>query len=94
MCIFHDKCNKPCKTHKSHFRHWEYIRKFVQKKDPSFLNYRTYSRLSKKTQNDSIESNPIKDKKEKSSRINHTNFERYIIKNMVTNLIYDIVNQI
>ncbi len=93
MCIFHSKCNKPCKTYKSHFRHWEHIRKFVQNKDSSFMSYRTYSRLSKNAQNDIQKDNSKKENKV-SSKINHINFERYLITNMVTNLIYDIVNKL
>lgn len=95
MCIFYDKCNKPCKTHKSHFKHWEHIRKFVQKKDTSFMNYRTFCRLSKDSKDDFIQKNNLKEgMKEKSSKINHINLERYLIKNMVSQLIYDIVNKI
>ena len=96
MCIFHNKCNKPCKTHKSHFRHWEHIRKFVQKKDPAFISYRTYKRLSESSKDDFIQKNNIKEDniKEKSSKINHINLERYLIKNMVSQMIYDILNKI
>jgi hypothetical protein len=92
MCIFHSKCNKPCKTYKSHFRHWEHIRKFVQKKDSAFMNYRTYSRLSESAKKDLIQKSNIQ--KERTSKINHINFERYLVRHMVTNLIYDIVNKL
>jgi hypothetical protein len=92
MCIFHKKCLRPCRTHKSHFRHWEHVRKFVQKKDPAFISYRTYNRLSESAKQDLIKKKEVN--KEKTSKINHINLERYHIKNMIINLINDIVNKI
>ncbi len=90
MCIFHKQCLRPCRSYKSHFTHWEHVRKFVQKKDPAFISYRTYSRLSESAKQDLIQKKEIK--KEHTSKINHVNLERYIITNMVKNMIYDIVN--
>ncbi len=92
MCIFHIKCQKTCRTSKSHFRHWEHIRKYVQKRDSTFISYWTYNRLSKSAKNDLIQNN--NKKKIGSSKINHSNYEKYLIKNMVSKLIYDIIKNI
>jgi hypothetical protein len=93
MCKYFNKCNKTCKSYKSHFRHWEHIRKYTEKKDSSFLNYRTYTRLSKNIQKDIMnERNMVQNKEH--NLINYDKYEKYLVKNMVEKMIYDIVDKI
>ncbi len=95
MCKYFKKCERFCKSKKSHFTHWEHIRIYAQKNYSNYLNYRTYIRLSKNAQNDILHSQSNNNKVvEKSNKINHTNLERYLVTNMIQKMIYDIVDKI
>ncbi len=98
MCKYFNKCKKTCKSYKSHFRHWEHIRKYTEKKDSSFLNYRTYTRLSRNIQKDimnerNIDEQNIVQNKE-NNFINYNNYEKYLVTNMIEKMIYNIIDKI
>lgn len=100
MCKYFKKCYRTCKSEKTHFRHWEHVRKYAEKKYPNYINYRTYVRLSKSAQNDMSnichieESDSELESEPKSQNINYTNLERYLVTNMVEKMIYDIVDKL
>ncbi len=101
MCKYFKKCYRTCKSEKTHFRHWEHVRKYAEKKYPNYINYRTYSRLSKSAQNDmsnmcDIEELNIEEleSEPKSQNINYTNLERYLVTNMVEKMIYNIIDKL
>ncbi len=100
MCKYFKKCYRTCKNKKSHFRHWEHVRKYAENKYPNYINYRTYVRLSKSAQNDMSnichieESDSELESEPKSQNINYTNLERYLVTNMVEKMIYDIVDKL
>ncbi len=100
MCKYFKKCYRTCKNKKSHFRHWEHVRKYAEKKYPNYINYRTYVRLSKSAQNDMSnichieESESELESEPKSQNINYTNLERYLVTNMVEKMIYNIIDKL
>ncbi len=96
MCKYFNKCERFCKSKKSHFRHWEHVRKYAEKKDTTFLQYRTYKRIHKDIidENIKIMDENNKKKKNSSSLINYDKYERYILENMIEKMIYDIIDKI
>ncbi len=98
MCKYFKKCERFCKSKKSHFTHWEHVRKYAEKQYPNYINYRTYSLLSKSAQNDmnKIQKSNIQesDSESKSQNINYVNLQRYLVTNMIQKMIYDIVDKI
>ncbi len=99
MCKYFSKCYRTCKNKKSHFVHWEYVRKYAEKKYPNYMNYRIYSRLSKSAQNDmsnicDIQESNIEESESKSQNINYANLERYLVTNMIEKMIYNIIDKI
>lgn len=94
MCRFFKKCNRTCRNHKSHFRHWEHVRKYAQKKDSAFLNYRTYTRLSKNNDLGTLLNNNHIIKNKESNFVNYAKYENYLVTNMIKKIIYDIIHKI
>ncbi len=96
MCKYFNKCERFCKSQKSHFRHWEHVRKYAEKKDTAFLQYRTYKRIHKDIIDENIDIMDKNNKKERnsSSLINYDKYERYILENMIEKIIYDIINKL
>ncbi len=93
MCRFFDYCDKPCKSQKSHYAHWAHIRVYCKDKDPSFMNYNSYKRLLHCSDKD-LESLHIKRQKKMegtSPLIHRTNYEKYLIRNMISTMIDEII---
>ncbi len=96
MCKYFKKCKRTCKSEKTHFRHWEHVRKYAEKTYSNHINYRTYIRLSKSAQNDMRNMCDIEESESepKSQNINYTNLERYLVTNMVEKMIYNIIDKL
>lgn len=95
MCRFFNYCDKPCKSQKSHYAHWAHIRVYCKDKDPSFMNYNVYKRtLHIRDEDTETLVGPKRQKKMESPSINRPNYEKYLIRNMVSNLIDEIIDSI
>jgi hypothetical protein len=91
MCRFFNYCDKPCKSQKSHYIHWAHIRMYCKDKDPTFLNYNVYKRL---LHVDDEEILVKRQKRVESPSIHRVNYEKYLIQNMVSKMIDNIIDSI
>ncbi len=91
MCNFFADCKRDCHTYRSHFIHWQHVKKYCENKDPDFLHYNTYKRLY---QNGDIDKPELKRRKRSSSLINYKKYEEYLVKNLVSDIVNDIIDKI
>ncbi len=99
MCKFFQKCNRPCKSYRTHFIHWKHVNEYCRMKDESFYHYNLYSVLKKYN----IDSDSDYDHRKEwngmvivkhSPLINYEKFENYKIQKEVRLILNNILDRI
>ena len=90
MCKFFRKCNRPCKSYRSHFIHWKHINKYCKDKDPNFEHYNTFTLLNKYERYDNRNIVIFRN----SPLINYEKYKEYKIKSEITNILNEMIDKI